>query len=233
MHKSPTELAQNAQRRMATALRLGATLDAGPRSTCALWKSNDGDMCEHSLATTRSAANTGGARARPHRAVQHTLCRLIEQAGSPRFGEKQQRSSTRDAVRHLRRCFLVSRRPATTLDRRQRAMPARRTLQRKCVETRVAAVAGEAEKRSAVEWPCERWSSRLMEDWAVRAPSCCLILVTTAAGDGQRSPNAVGRWRRTQLERVLLNAQADTHLRALGSRVAERPAAEPLLLLAE
>ena len=34
MHKSPTELAQNAQWRMATALRLGATPDAGPRSTC-------------------------------------------------------------------------------------------------------------------------------------------------------------------------------------------------------
>ena len=73
MHKSPTELAQNAQRRMATALRLGATLDAGPRSTCALWKSNDGDMCEHSLATTRSAANTGEPG--PDRTAQSsTLC---------------------------------------------------------------------------------------------------------------------------------------------------------------
>ena len=50
MHKSPTELAQNAKWRMATALRLGATPDAGPRSTCALRKGNDGDMCEHSLA---------------------------------------------------------------------------------------------------------------------------------------------------------------------------------------
>ena len=38
MHKSPTELAQNAQWRMATASRLGATPDAGPRSTCALRK---------------------------------------------------------------------------------------------------------------------------------------------------------------------------------------------------
>ena len=35
MHKSAAELAQNAQWRMATALRLGATPDAGPRSTCA------------------------------------------------------------------------------------------------------------------------------------------------------------------------------------------------------
>ena len=50
VHKSTTELAQNTQWRMATALRLGATPDAGPRSTCALRKGNDGDMCEHSLA---------------------------------------------------------------------------------------------------------------------------------------------------------------------------------------
>ena len=54
-------------------------------------------------------------------------------------------------------------------------------------------------------------------------------LVATAAANGQCSPHAVGRWR-TQLERVLLTAQADTHLRALGSRVAERLAAEPPLL---
>ena len=51
MHKSPTDLAQNAQWRMATASRQGATPDAGPRSTCALRKGNDGDMCEPSLAT--------------------------------------------------------------------------------------------------------------------------------------------------------------------------------------
>ena len=56
--------------------------------------------------------------------------------------------------------------------------------------------------------------------------------VATAAANGRCSPHAVGRWR-TQLERVLLSAQADTYLRALGSRVAERPAAEPLLLFAE
>ena len=55
-------------------------------------------------------------------------------------------------------------------------------------------------------------------------------LVATAAANGQCSPHVVGRWR-TQLERVLLTAQADTFLRALGSRAAERPAAEPPLLL--
>ena len=57
-------------------------------------------------------------------------------------------------------------------------------------------------------------------------------LVSTAPANGQCSPHAVGRWR-TQLERVMLSAQGDTYLRALGSGVAERLAAEPPLLMAE
>ena len=57
-------------------------------------------------------------------------------------------------------------------------------------------------------------------------------LVATAVAVGQCSVHSVGRWR-TQLERVLLTAQADTYIRALGSRVAERPAAEHPLRLAE
>ena len=51
MHKSPTELAQKAQWRVVTALRLGATPDAGPRSTRALRLGNNGDVCGQSLAT--------------------------------------------------------------------------------------------------------------------------------------------------------------------------------------
>ena len=86
MHKSTTEQAQNAHWRTATALRLGATPDAGPRSTCALCRGNDGDMCEQSLVThpfhLRFCCKYGGATARPHRAVQCTLRRLIEQAGA-------------------------------------------------------------------------------------------------------------------------------------------------------
>ena len=79
-------------------------------------------------------------------------------------------------------------------------------------EPGVAAVAGEAEKtkrygtavRSLVFETCGRLGgegTKLLCD-----------LVTTAAANGQCSPHAVGRWR-TQLERVLLTAQAD--LRAL------------------
>ena len=75
MHKSPTDLAQNAQWRMATALRLGATPDAGPRSTCALRKT--GDTCEQSLAEHPFhpfCCQYGGASTRPHRAVQNAPC---------------------------------------------------------------------------------------------------------------------------------------------------------------
>ena len=43
--------------------------------------------------------------------------------------------------------------------------------------------------------------------------------VTTAPATCNCSPHALGRWR-TQLERVLLSAEADTSLRALGSIVA-------------
>ena len=46
MHKSHTDILQNAQWRAATALRLGLLPDVGPRATCALHQSNDGDTCE-------------------------------------------------------------------------------------------------------------------------------------------------------------------------------------------
>ena len=72
VHKSPTVLAQHTQWRMATALRLGATPDAGPRTTCALRKGNDADMCEQSLVThpfEPFCCKYWGARARPHREV--------------------------------------------------------------------------------------------------------------------------------------------------------------------
>ena len=49
-------------------------------------------------------------------------------------------------MRHIGRGLLVPRCPATTLDRRQRAMPVCRTLRRNVSKPGVAAVAGEAEK---------------------------------------------------------------------------------------
>ena len=64
--------------------------------------------------------------------------------------------------------------PAATLDRRQCAMPARRVLLRKCVESRRCCVRQEKRrKRSDMERPFDRWSTRRTEDLAVKAPSCC------------------------------------------------------------
>ena len=121
---------------------------------------------------------------------------------------------------------------AAALSRRQRAMLAGRTLQRKCVETKVAAVAGEAEKTKRYGMAVRSLVFETYGRLGGEGTKLLRDLVTTVAANGQCSPHAVGRWR-TQLERVLLTAQADTYLRALGSRVAERPAAEPPLLLAE
>ena len=109
MHKSPTEW------RMATALRLGATPDAGPRSTCALSKGNDGDMFEQSLATHPFhpfCCKYGGARTRPHRAVQHNLRRLIEQAGGYADVERHvpelyDRVKNKDEAAPVRRCAIL------------------------------------------------------------------------------------------------------------------------------
>ena len=144
MHKSPTELAQNAQWRMATALRLGATPDAGPRSTCALRKGNDGDMWEQSLAEHPFhpfGCQYGGAWTRPHRAVECTLRKLIEQAGGyadverhvPELHDWVQKNNE---AAPLGRGLLVPGCPAAALGGRQRTMPVCRTLQRKCVETK-------------------------------------------------------------------------------------------------
>ena len=97
---------------------------------------------------------------------------------------------------------------------------------------RVAAVVGEAEKTNRCGMAVRALVFETYERLGGEGNKLLCDLVTMAAAKGQCSPHAVGRWR-TQLERVLLTAQADTYLRALGSRVAERPAAEPPLLLAE
>ena len=96
----------------------------------------------------------------------------------------------------------------------------------------MAAVAGEAEKTKRFGMAVRALVFETYGRLGVEGTKLLRDLVTMAAANGQCSPHAVGRWR-TQLDRVLLTAQTDTYLRALGSRVAERPAAEPPLLLAE
>ena len=172
---------------------------------CALRKGNDGDMCEQSLAAHpfhKFCCKYGGARNRPHRAVQSTLRRLIEQVEGYADMERHvpelyDQAKNKDEAAPVMRCAIldvVSWFPGVQLDRRQRAMPACRTLQRKCVAT----MFGCRRKRNVMERPCARWSSRHMEDWAARAPSCCVISWPRRRANGQCSPHAVGRWR-TQL----------------------------------
>ena len=91
----------------------------------------------------------------------------------------------------------------------------------------VAAVAGEAEKTKRYGMAVGALVFETYGGLGSEGTKLLRDLVTTAAANGQCSPHAVGR---TQLERVLLTAQAGTNLRALGSRVAERPAAEPPVL---
>ena len=53
-------------------------------------------------------------------------------------------------------------------------MPARRPRLLKCVESRRCCDRGEKRrKRSDMEPPFDRWSTRRTEDFAVKAPSCC------------------------------------------------------------
>ena len=73
--------------------------------------------------------------------------------------------------------LLVPRRPAATLDRRHHAMPACRTVQRKCVETRSGCSCwGSGDDETLWCMAVRSVGLRdLLEDWAVRVPSCCVI----------------------------------------------------------
>ena len=231
---------------MATALRLGATPVAGPRSTCALRKGNVGDVCEQSLATHPFhpfCCKYGGARNRPHRAVQHTLRRLIEQAGG--YADmKRHVPGLHDWVRNnneaapVMRCAIldvVSWFPGVLqqlwIDDSVRRPHAER-YHESASKPGVAAVAGEVEKTKRYGTAVRSLAFETCGTLGGQGTKLLRDFVTTATANGQCSPHAVGRWR-TELEREMLTAQADTNLRALGSRVAERPAAEPPLLMAE
>ena len=241
MHKSPTEPAQNAQWRMATALRLAATADAGPRSTCALRKGNDGNMREQPLAAHpfhSFCCKYGGARNRPHRAVQCALHRLIVQAGGCADMERHVPElhdwlRNKDDAAPVRRCAIldvVSWFPGVLqqlwIDVSVRCPHAERYNE----SAGVAAAAGKAEKTKRYVMAVRALVFETYGRLGIEGTKLLRDLVTTAAANGQCSPHVVGQ---TQLERVLLTAQAGTYLRALGSRVAERPAAESPLLLAE
>ena len=243
MHKPPTELAQNVQWRVATALRLAATPDAGPGSTCALRKGNDGNMCEQSLAAqtfplfllqVRASPKETAPRRAVHFAQAHRAGRGLCRHGAPcprapRLGEKQRRRGTCEAVRHFR-CGLAGSRVSCSSSGSTSACDA-------CMQNVTTKVRRNQEWLELLETEkTKRYGmavrALVFETYGIEGNKLLRDLVTTAAENGQCSPHAVGRWR-NQLERVLLTAQAGTYLRALGSRVAERLAAEPHLLLTE
>ena len=79
MHESPTEVLSKAQWRTTTALRLGLSLEAGPRARAA-----EGAFVSvpwRRTHTTFFCCKYGSARSGPHRAVLCTLHRLSEQIG--------------------------------------------------------------------------------------------------------------------------------------------------------
>ena len=197
-------------RRCGSARRL--MQDHAPRVLCAKATT---ETCASSRRSTRFTlfAAREGVRARPHRAVLCTLHSLIQQAGgcpgALLLGEKQQRSGTRGAVRHLVRGLLFC---GGVMQQLWKDVSVRCPHAERCTGSTskpgVAAVAGETEKTKgygvAVRWLAFETYGRLGGEGI------------TAAANGQCSPHAVCRWR-TQQERVLLSALADTHLRALRS----------------
>ena len=192
-------VSQSAQWRMATAVRLCATADAGPRSTCALRRGNDGDMCEQSLVKHPEPE--------PDRTEQScALCTgLSSKQGVVRTwsGMFRRRSGARDDVCHCGRFPGVLQQ--LWMDVSVRCPHAGRYTD-SASNTGVAAVAGETEKtkRYARSLVFETYGRLGGEDTKLLRD-----LVTTAAANGQCSPHAGGRWR-TQLERMLMSALAES-----------------------
>ena len=166
----------------------------------------------------------------------YALNRLISQAGGYADMERQvpelydlvYRSPAQtllSGVQLMGGGLLVSWSPDATLDRRQCGARTQYVTNDSASKPGVAARRRSKEKtkryglavRSLVFETCGRLGgegTRLLRD-----------LVTIAAVNGQCSPYSVGRWR-TRLGRVLMSAQADTCLRALGSRACAVGAAE-------
>ena len=210
MHKSPTEV-----------LRLGATPDAGPRSSCALRRAVT-ETCassrwQRNLSTLFAASS--GEPGLDRTAQSCARCTgFDQQAGGPEL---------HDWVMNKNEVAPEAWFPGVLqqlwIDVGVRGPHAERYSE-SASQPGVAAIVGETEKTKRYGMPVR---ALVFETYGRLRD-----LVTTAAANGQCSPHAAGRWR-TQLERVLLSTQTDTYLRALGSRVAERPAVEPPLLQAE
>ena len=185
---------------MATALRLGASPDAGPalhvcsaecgRATMGTRASN---LWRRTL-STRSPANTGEPGTDGTVRFNTPCAGSLSKQGATRTWSAMSLCSmvrnNSEAAPKVRCAILdvVSgpRRPATTLHRRQRAMSRAERYHESASKPGVAAVAGETEKRRVTVRPCETCGrlggegTKLMRD-----------LVATAAANGKCSPPGV------------------------------------------
>ena len=132
------------------------------------------------------AASMGEPGARPHRTVFCTLRRLIEQAGGYAYMERHVPelydwvSNDNETAPEIR--FAILDVVSWFLGVLQQLWihvsvrcPHAERYNESASKPGSLQLLGKRRKRSATEWPCERWSSRLMEDWASKAPSCCVI----------------------------------------------------------
>ena len=162
--------------------------DAGPRATCSLRRANEGEMCEQSLAQDPYhpfSCKYGGARAKSHRAVMYALNRLISQAGGYADMERQVPElydlvipkPGADPVIRCATMGVVSSFPGVLqqlwID--VSAVPARSTSQTTVRRNQVwLRGEGARRRRSDMVLLCARWFLKLVADWAVRAPGCCV-----------------------------------------------------------
>ena len=146
-------------------------------------------MCEPSLASHpfhSFCCKYGGARNRPHRTVQCTLRRLIGQAGGYADLERHVPElydwvTDKDGVTPVMRCAIldvVCWFPGVLqllwIDVSVRCPHAERYYDSASKSWELLQRQGKQKKQGDMATMCDRWSSRLMEDWVVKASSCCV-----------------------------------------------------------
>ena len=229
-HANPRELMRNAHWRIATQLRIGQSPEV-VGTACALKRAKDGEVCEKDLVANPFHAHSckhGGARQRPHKAVQQTLARLVQQADGdcdleryiPELYDEVQRNGrmeTRCAIMDAVVAF-PGQLQASWLDVSIRCPHAER-YGRSESAAGSAATAGENEKFARYGQQVQPLVWETFGRMGVRSRETLRRVVTTAASGGGCNPFAAARWR-TQLERAIIQAEADTYLRAMGTKVA-------------
>ena len=194
------------------------------RHVCLAHRAAMETCCEHvageAPVSRLFAASLGGTTARPHRA-DPVLAAWADSLRMPKeyadmerhvaelydWVEAETRCRTCAQVCHPRCGLLVSWGPATTLDTRQRAMPACRTIQRTCVETRDRCGSGRDGENEA------SWSvvvrSLFLETYGRQGGEGTQLLrdlVTTAVANGQLLDDGGPSWRECCLADMFLRA---------------------------